>query len=30
MGVKIGMVGVAFPKFIPLFKNHPLVDEVTL
>ena len=32
MGVKIGMVGVGSfsQKFIPLFKNHPLVDEVTL
>ena len=32
MGVKIGVAGVgAFAQsFIPLFKVHPLVDEVTL
>jgi predicted dehydrogenase len=32
MGIKIGMVGTgAFAQsFIPLFKAHPLVDEVTL
>ncbi len=32
MGIKVGMVGTgAFAQsFIPLFKAHPLVDEVTL
>lgn len=32
MGIKVGMVGVgAFAQsFIPLFKSHPLVEEVTL
>ena len=32
MGIKVGMVGVgAFAQgFIPLFKAHPLVDELTL
>jgi hypothetical protein len=32
MGLKIGMVGVGSfsQNFIPLFKNHPLVDEMTL
>lgn len=32
MGIKVGMCGVgSFSRhFIPLFKHHPLVDEVTL
>lgn len=32
MGIKVGMVGVgAFAqRFIPLFKAHPLVDQITL